>query len=179
MVSRARHQEEPSMWRRTIVAIALAAAPAIASAQPQQPPPALPPPPPNAPAPPPGAPAPGGIPGLGPGLGQILDRLNLTPDQKNSIGTIVAAHRKTSDSDRQQMGKARQALVEKVNAPAFDEAGIRQAAATVAALDANRAVDSAKFLKEVRAVLTPEQQKQFQEALNRPPQMGGGPRPGG
>ena len=163
------------MRRRTIVAVALllAVGPAIASAQPQQqPPPAQPGPP----GPAAGAPGQPGIPGLGPQLGRILDRLNLTPEQRTSITTIVAAHKKTSDNDRQQIIKARELLVKQVNAPTFDEGAIRQAAAAVAALDANRAVDSAKFLKEVRGVLSPEQQKQFQEALARPPQpQGAGP----
>ena len=159
------------MRKRIMIAIAmsLALAPAVALAQPAQPGPSGPPP---------------GSPGLGPQLARLLDRLNLTAEQRTSINSIAAAHRSASNADRQQMMTARRALMEKINAPAFDEAAIRQAAAAIAAVEANRAVDTAKLLNEIRAVLTPEQQKQFQEALTQPSPMRGergprGPEPGG
>jgi Spy/CpxP family protein refolding chaperone len=136
------------------IALTLALAPALALAQPR-----------------PGGPPPGDS-GFGP-LHHVLGQLNLTAEQRASIDTIVDTHRQSAAAGREQTMTARQALAESVRAEVFDEGRIRQAAAAVAAADAERAVATAKALQEVRAVLTPDQQKQLQQALSQPRPMRG------
>lgn len=148
------------MWRRitTALAVTLVLAPALAFAQ----------------AAPPAGPAP--VPG-GP-LHHILNQLNLSADQRTSINTIVGAQRQSGEAARQQYMTARQALMQTINADSFNEAKVREAAAAVAGLEADRAVATARMLHDVRAVLTPEQQAQLQQALKQP-MPARGPRPQG
>ena len=156
------------MLRRftTAIAVSLVLVPALAFAQ------AAPPAGPAAP-PPGGAPAP--VPG-GP-LNNILNQLNLSDAQRTSINGILAAQRQNGEAARQQMMAARQALLQAINADQFNEAKVREAANAMGALETERAVATARMLSEVRAVLTPEQQAQLQQALKQP--LPRGPRPQG
>ena len=119
---------------------------------------------------------PPGVPGFGP-LYHVLDQLNLSTEQRATIDALLSAHRQNAGTGWQQMMAARQVLMQSVHAEVFDEVKIREAAATVAALDADGAVAMARLFQEIRAVLTPEQQQRLQEVLSRPP-MPGGPSPG-
>ena len=112
--------------------------------------------------PPPGAP--GFIP-----LNRVLDRLNLSPEQRASIDSLVNAHRQQRETEHQSSMAARLGLMQTVFAETFDEVKIREAAATVAALDAETAVTMASLLQEIRVLLTPDQRRAFQEELSRPP----------
>jgi Spy/CpxP family protein refolding chaperone len=157
------------MWRRFTTAIAVSlVVPALAFAQ-------------AAPSPGPAAPAPGAAPQPAPMSGgvlnHILNQLNLSADQRASINGILAAQRQNGEAARQQMLAARQVLMQAINADVFNEAKVREAANAMSALEADRAVATARLLHDVRAVLTPEQQAQLQQALRQPPPRG--PRPQG
>jgi len=159
------------MWRRftTAIAVSLVLVPSLAFAQ------AAPPP---GPAAPPSGAAPTPAPTGGGVLHHILNQLNLSADQRTSINGILAAQRQNVEAARQQMLAARQTLLQTINADVFNEAKVREAANAMSALEADRAVATARLLHDVRAVLTPEQQAQLQQALRQPsPQRG--PRPQG
>ncbi len=114
-------------------------------------------------------PHPRGVPRHGPGGGfgleNTLATLGLTADQQAAVDKILSAHRESAETDRESFMKAETALHAQVSADTFDEQAIRQAAAGVASLEADRAVAEARLLNEVRAVLTPEQRAKLQEAM--------------
>jgi Spy/CpxP family protein refolding chaperone len=113
----------------------------------------------------PGGPHGGGPPEPGMHLERVLGTLNLSSDQQAAIDKILSARRDAGESDRQDMATARMALMDRIHAETFDEQAIRQAAAAVAAVEAEKAVATAKTLGEIRAVLTAEQRTQLQKAL--------------
>lgn len=94
-----------------------------------------------------------------------LRGLNLTNDQATQIDALMTAHREAAEATHTAVDAARRALVDQIQAAVFDEAAIRAKAAAVAALDADRAVAEAALLREVRALLTPEQLTQFNSQL--------------
>ncbi len=108
---------------------------------------------------------------------RILESLNLTAEQHTAVDKIVSAQRGAAPAERERFMTARKALMEQVHAETFDEQAIRQAAAAVAALEADRAVEQAKTLGEIRAVLTPEQRTQLKETLSKHEAMMEEPRP--
>ena len=98
-------------------------------------------------------------------LERILGTLNLTADQQTAIDKIVASHRTAGESGRDTFMAAHKALAEQIHLETFDEQAVRQAAAAVAALQADRAVDQAKALGEIRAVLTADQRTQLKQSF--------------
>ena len=107
---------------------------------------------------------PGGRGGRGPGgpmaaLGpMMLERLDLTADQRDRVKQILDSHR----DDQQAIGKramtAHAALDAAITGSSFDEALIRTRAADVAAVDADQAVLRARVYGEVFQILTADQQ---------------------
>ncbi len=99
-------------------------------------------------------------------LQRVLSTLNLTADQQAAIDKLMSAQRDAAQTGMQAMMTARKALVTQIHADPMDESAIRQAAAGVAALEADHAVAQATFLGQVRAVLTADQRTQLQQALS-------------
>jgi len=126
---------------------------------------------------------PGPPPGAGPlHLDYALRGIELTEDQNTQIDALLDARRETAEATRPAFEAARRALAEQVRAATFDEAAIRVQAAALAVLDADHAVADAALLRDVRALLTPEQLATFEARLASPPPRGGmrnGPREGG
>jgi Spy/CpxP family protein refolding chaperone len=139
-----------------VLGLLLGLVPALALAQPAGPPP-----------PPPG-------PGLA--LEPILDRLNLTSQEQTAVDSLLEAHHQAAEAHREQMMAARKALHQRTVAEVLDEAAIRQAAAAVAALEADCAVADATLLRDIRAVLTAEHRAELNRLIERP--MGRMDRPG-
>jgi Spy/CpxP family protein refolding chaperone len=104
--------------------------------------------------------------GATPQLRGIVGTLGLTSDQQAAVDKVFAAHHHAARAEGKNLAAAAKALAERVHAETFDEAAIRQAAATVAGLKADRAVGDATLLSEIRAQLTPEQRTQLQQALS-------------
>ena len=92
-----------------------------------------------------------------------LRALALTDTQREQVRTAVGAHKAEFYAIRGRMQTARTALQDAVTADAFDEAGVRQKAVDVAAVEADAAVLRAKVHSEVWALLTPEQQQKARE----------------
>jgi Spy/CpxP family protein refolding chaperone len=93
----------------------------------------------------------------------MLDRLNLSEDQRAQIDAIVSERREAMRAKLDQMRERHLALMEAVHGEPFDEAAIRDAAAAAAVTQADLAVERAMTLAEVRGVLTPEQREQAQQ----------------
>ncbi|MBZ5639870.1 MAG: periplasmic heavy metal sensor [Acidobacteriia bacterium] len=100
-------------------------------------------------------------------LERILGTLNLTTDQQAAIDKILSSHRDAAGDEQKSMMTARVALMGQIHAETFDEQAIRQAAAAVAALEADQSVTMAKTLNEVRTVLTADQRARLQQSLGR------------
>jgi protein CpxP len=102
---------------------------------------------------------PGGPGMLGP---MMLERLNLTADQRDRVKQILDSHRDEQRALGERAMKAHQALQDVVTAT-FDESAIRARAADVAAVDADQAVAQARVYGEVFQILTSEQQQELKK----------------
>jgi len=98
-------------------------------------------------------------------LERMTQHLELTPDQTAALEQLFGAHRESVQADQQLLRDARRALAEQIHAEAFDELAIRDAAASVAVLQAEQAVARGAFLQEIRGVLTPDQQAKLEELM--------------
>ena len=94
-----------------------------------------------------------------------LRQLNLSDEQRQQVRDIMARHREAFAALAERAAPTRRALAEAI--ATGDEAAIRQASATVAAVQADRAVLTGKVRSEVFAVLTPEQREKAKEARAR------------
>ena len=106
---------------------------------------------------------------------EILGTLSLTSDQQAAIDKLFTTHRDAARDGMNEFMTAQKALADQIHAETLDEAAIRQAAATVAGLEADRAVAEATMLSQIRAQLTPEQKAQFQQELSSSPMLPQGP----
>ena len=110
----------------------------------------------------------GGGPG-GPGLmdGHRLEhlalRLELSDGQREELRQAFADRFEAGAETRRALFEARRALGEQIHADSFDEAAIRQAAAAVAALEADMAVERARGAQQLRQILTPEQLAELEQ----------------
>jgi Spy/CpxP family protein refolding chaperone len=107
----------------------------------------------------PGRGGPGGPGGLGP---MMLERLNLTTDQRDRVRQIMDSHRDEQKAIGDREMTARGALNDAITGP-FDEGAIRSQAANLAAVDADQAVLQARIYGEVFQILTSEQQQQLKQ----------------
>jgi Spy/CpxP family protein refolding chaperone len=96
---------------------------------------------------------------LGP---MMLERLDLTSDQRDRVRQILDSHREEQQAIANRAFKAREALQEVVTGT-FDESAIRARAADVAAVGADMAVAHARVYGEVLQILTSEQQQNLKK----------------
>jgi Spy/CpxP family protein refolding chaperone len=125
----------------------------------------------------------------GPGGGglapMMLERLDLTADQRDRVRQIMDSHRDEQRALGDRAQQAHQALQEAVTTT-FNESAIRARSADVAAVDADMAVAQARIYGEVLQILTADQQeklkklqadmKQRQEQMRERRQQNGGRR---
>ena len=118
-----------------------------------------------------GGPGPGGPGGRrgGPGgpdggaLGpMMLERLDLTTDQRDRVRQILDSHRDEQRAIGDRAMKAHEALQDAVSGT-FDESAIRARAADVAAVDADIAVSQGRVYSEVYQILTADQQQKLKK----------------
>lgn len=88
---------------------------------------------------------------------RIAERLMLNDDQTARVLELFETHRVETRELRTTLREAREGLHAAVSAEAFDEAGVRDAAAAVASIEADLAVARATRLQGLREILTPEQ----------------------
>ena len=107
---------------------------------------------------------PGGGPG-GPGgpgmLGpMMLERLDLSNDQRDRVKQILDSHRDEQQALGDRAMKAHEALQDAVTGT-FDESAVRVRAADVAAVDADQAVAQARVYGEIFQILSVDQQQKM------------------
>jgi Spy/CpxP family protein refolding chaperone len=92
---------------------------------------------------------------LGP---MMLERLDLTTDQKDRVKQMLEAHRDEQQAIAKRAMTAHEALESAITAGTFDETLIRTRAADVAAVEADQTVMRARLYAEVLQILTSDQQ---------------------
>ena len=90
--------------------------------------------------------------------------LELTDAQTSQIESILASHKEGAPGGaRASMREAREALARTIHDAAATDDQVRDAAATVAALESQLAVKRHRMAIEIAAVLTPEQRAKLAE----------------
>ena len=101
--------------------------------------------------------------GMGFGMIRMLERMDLSQDQKQQVASILKTHRDDIARTMTQGSEARAKLAEAMQAKDYSEAGVKDAAAAMAAHWEKMIVLRAKVMNELRSVLTPEQNEQLFE----------------
>jgi Spy/CpxP family protein refolding chaperone len=128
-----------------------------------------------------------GAPGRGQGrggpagiMGAIMHRLDLTDEQRDKIETIMDESCSKTKAGQRAVQKARRALEKEVAGDA-NEPAIRKAADALGKAIGDEAVLKVKVMKDVKAVLTPEQLRKLEEIKakmkDRGPRLGPMPTP--
>lgn len=99
--------------------------------------------------------------GRGPWLQRAAEKLGLTDAQRAAIKDVLAAEKDTIKDLLTRMHEARKALREAIRAEDATEASVRAAAARVAAVEADLAVERHKLHRRIAPILTPEQREQI------------------
>jgi protein CpxP len=103
---------------------------------------------------------PGGPGALGP---MMLERLNLSQAQRDSVRAIMDSHREEQMGIGQKARAAHEALDAAIAADTLDEGLVRTRAADLAFIDSDAAVLRARVYQEVLQVLTAEQRTTLKE----------------
>jgi protein CpxP len=112
--------------------------------------------------------------GRGEPMMHLLSQLNLSDAQRAQVqGILDDEHPKLAPLFEASM-KAHRALEQAIHAPNFDENAIRAAAAQAGIAEGDLAVEKGRLASRIRAVLTPEQQKQM-DALHEQARQHHGP----
>jgi Spy/CpxP family protein refolding chaperone len=94
---------------------------------------------------------------------RIAQRLNLTDDQKAQIKTILRSEKDTLKPLLGQLHSARENLRAAIRASNANETTVRAAAARVAAVEADLAVERMKIYGKIAPILTDEQRQQISD----------------
>ena len=106
---------------------------------------------------------PGGPGGRGFAAGFALGQLDLSDAQKQQVKDIMQRHRQQSQPVMDRLQQAMQAQRAAINAVPVNEAAVRQAAAALAAVEADMAVDQARMHADIFSILTVEQQEKAKQ----------------
>jgi Spy/CpxP family protein refolding chaperone len=98
-------------------------------------------------------------------LRHILGELDLTEEQTEAVHEGMLAHHEALGSAVETLREARDAVAQAIHAPEFDEAAIREASAEAGLLEADLAVGRGEMLRELRGILTPDQQEKLETML--------------
>ena len=104
----------------------------------------------------------GGFGGMGPMRGLMRD-LDLTDEQRTQLRSIAKTSWERSAARRAELESLRKQIETTVIANGFNEAEIRGLIEARSSLLADTMVDVVRAMAEMRSVLTPEQQKRFDE----------------
>lgn len=99
-------------------------------------------------------------------VGRLGDRLDLDNAQRERIAAIVEEHREVLREEVETLLAARRDLFATIHGESFDETAIRQAAAEVAAAQADLAVERGRLVEEIRGELTAEQLERVEHMLD-------------
>lgn len=93
---------------------------------------------------------------------RMLWNLDLSAEQKAAIGRMLPAYRAEKDDLREKMHTARETLRTLMTADALDENGIREASRAMAPIMEEMAVLQARFVFDLKDILSPEQVAKLQ-----------------
>ena len=93
----------------------------------------------------------------------LRSEMDLTPEQRRQIKTIVQSHRKEIADVAKPLIEKHRALRDATLAPTMDEKAIRAAAEEMGKSIGDAAVLAAKIKAQVRAVLKPDQLQKLEE----------------
>jgi len=96
-------------------------------------------------------------------MDRVMERLELTEEQRAEAEALMTERHDGMKTEIDQIRKAQAALAEAIHAAEFDEMAIREAAAMVAALESDLAVERGMANQEFRKILTPDQQAELDE----------------
>jgi Spy/CpxP family protein refolding chaperone len=102
----------------------------------------------------------------GPGGGmhlKMLWDLDLSTEQKAAIGNLLPAYREEKEALREKRQAARDTMHTLMTADALDENGIREASRAMAPIMEEMAVLRARFVFDLKDILSPEQVQQLQK----------------
>jgi Spy/CpxP family protein refolding chaperone len=99
-------------------------------------------------------------------LRELVKDLNLTPDQKAKIGAILKSHKSEIVGALKALNVKHEALLKAVRTDPVNEAAIRASSKEMGDVIADVSVLRAKIRLEIRAVLTTDQCKQVDQALD-------------
>jgi len=106
-----------------------------------------------------------GTPPMGHGHGEpmmhLLSQLNLSDAQRTQVRGILDDEHPRLAPLFEASVKAHHLLQQAIHAPNFDESAIRAAAAQAGIVEGDLAVEKGRLASRIRAVLTPDQQKQM------------------
>ena len=108
-------------------------------------------------------------------MDRVMDRLELTEEQRAEAEALMTERHDGMKTEIDQIRKAQAALAEAIHAAEFDEMAIREAAAVVAALESDLAVERGMANQEFRKILTPDQQAELDEMHKMMREHRGGP----
>jgi len=106
---------------------------------------------------------PGGPGGRGFGAGFALGQLDLSDAQKQQVRDIMQRHREQSRATMERLQQAMQAQRAAINQVPVNEAAVRQASASLAAVQADAAVEEARLHADIFSILTVEQQEKAKQ----------------
>jgi Spy/CpxP family protein refolding chaperone len=104
--------------------------------------------------------------GHGEGGGMHLKKLwdlDLSTEQKAAIGRLLPAYREEKDALMEQRRAARETMRTLMTADTLDENGIREASRAMAPILEEMAVLRARFVFDLKDILSPEQVQQLQK----------------
>ena len=93
---------------------------------------------------------------------KMLWDLDLSAEQKAAIGRLLPAYREEKDTLKDKINAARETMHTLMTADALDENGIRAASRAMAPIMEDMAILRARFIFDLKDILSPEQVKQLQ-----------------
>ncbi len=105
--------------------------------------------------------------GEGHGRGHLLqharEQLNLTDEQVSQVKAVLKGDKENITSLLTRMHEARNGMRAAIRAAAANESSVRAAAAKVAVVEADLAVERMKLYGKISPILTPEQRDKLQQ----------------
>ena len=94
---------------------------------------------------------------------RMLWDLDLSTEQKAAIGRLLPAYREEKEALREKRQAAREAMRSLMTAETLDENAIREASRAMAPIMEDMAVLRARFVYDLKDILSPEQVQRLQE----------------
>jgi Spy/CpxP family protein refolding chaperone len=98
---------------------------------------------------------------MGFGLIRVLERMDLSEDQEQQIASVFKSHRDEIAKEAAAAAEAGSSLKKAMHDPESSEESVQEVARTMAAQHERMILLKSKIMKEVRSVLTPDQNERI------------------